>query len=112
MNMFLTNVSMLMAEAIATGIGWLDTLLNSVTKIINPILIMVAFAGVLYAIVVGVKFVRADNKDERDEAKQKLITVIIGIVVTLALVALFYFLAYNIGPGEIFDVEELFMDKK
>ena len=111
MNMFLTNVAMLMADLAETGIGWLDTLLNSVTKIVNPILIMVAFAGVLYAIIVGVKFVKADNKDEREEAKQKLITVIIGIVVTLALIALFYFLAYNIGPGKTFDIEELFMDK-
>ena len=110
MNMFLTNVSML-AGLTATGIGWLDTLLNSITKIINPILIMVAFAGVLYAIVVGVRFVKADNKDEREEAKHKLITVIIGIVVTLALIALFYFLAYNIGPGKMFDISEHFLDK-
>jgi uncharacterized membrane protein len=59
----------------------LDKLLQAVVNLINPILIVVAIAGTVYAIVVGVKFVKADSKEEREEAKQKLITVIIGIVV-------------------------------
>lgn len=86
-----------------TGIGWLDKLLTVVTNIINPILILVAVAGTIYAIVIGVKFVKADSKDEREEAKQKLISVIIGIVVTFVLIGLFYFLAFNMGPGELLD---------
>jgi len=71
---------------------WVDTLVDAVTSIINPILILVATAGIIYAIVVGVKFARAEDKGQRDEAKQKLITVIIGIVVTAVLIALFYWL--------------------
>ena len=94
MNMFLLD---------PTGIGWLDTLLTAITRIINPILIVAAVAGVLYAIVVGVKFVKAEDKSQRDEAKQKLITVIIGVVVTLILIILFFFLANNIGDGKAID---------
>ena len=94
MNMFLLD---------STGIGWLDTLLTAVTSIVNPILIVAAVAGILYAIVVGVKFVKAEDKSQRDEAKQKLITVIIGIVVTVVLIILFFFLANNIGPGKPID---------
>ena len=71
---------------------WVKTLTTTVTNIINPILILVATAGIIYAIVVGVKFARAEDKGQRDEAKQKLITVIIGIVVTAVLIALFYWL--------------------
>ena len=71
---------------------WVETLVKAVTNIINPILILVATAGIIYAIVVGVKFARAEDKGQRDEAKQKLITVIIGIVVTAVLIALFYWL--------------------
>lgn len=89
--------------AISTGIAWLDTLVNAVLSIINPILILCAVAGIIYAIVVGVKFVKAEDKSQRDEAKQKLITVIIGIVVTCLLIALFYFIAFNIGIGKIID---------
>ena len=80
-----------------TGIDWLETILNAIINIINPILILVAVAGIVYAIVVGVKFAKADEKNERDEAKQKLIYVIVGIVVTGLLIALFYYLAYNMS---------------
>ena len=76
---------------------WVNDLTNAITNILNPILILVAVAGIIYAIVVGVKFVRADEKGQRDEAKQKLIYVIVGIVVTFLLIALFYWIKANIG---------------
>ncbi len=88
MNMFLAEFG--------TNVAWLEKLLNAVIKVINPILIIAAIAGMVYAIVVGIKFVKADSKDEREEAKNKLIYVIVGIVVTCILIALFYFLAFNL----------------
>lgn len=92
-----------MLLAVETGIGWLDVLLTAVMNVVNPILIIAAVAGILYAIVVGVKFVKADDKGARDEAKAKLISVIIGIVVTIVLIVLFYFLAFNMGNGKLID---------
>ena len=77
-----------------TGFEWLDQLVNSVYTIINPILIVAAVAGLIYSVIVGIRFVKADTKDQREEAKKKLISVIIGIVVTFVLIALFYWLAY------------------
>lgn len=79
--------------------GWITTFTTAMRNVINPILILVATAGIIYAVVVGVKFVKADDKSARDEAKQKLITVIIGVVVTFVLIALFYWLAYAIETG-------------
>ena len=99
----------MLLAAFNTGVEWLNKLLAAVVNIINPILILVAVAGTVYAIVVGVKFVKADSKDEREEAKQKLISVIVGIVVTFVLIALFYFLAFNIGEGKLFDVSKFFL---
>ena len=72
---------------------WVTTFKKAVLRVIGPLLIVAAVAGIVYAIWVGIKFVRAEDKSARDEAKQKLIYVIIGIVVTLALMALFYWLA-------------------
>ena len=95
-------MNMIMAT-INTGFPWLNTLVNAVIALINPILIIVSVAGIVYAIVVGVKFVKADSKEQREEAKQKLITVIIGIVVTIVLICLFYWLAFNIGIGKTID---------
>lgn len=92
MNMFL---------AVKTSYGWLNQLIDAVFKFINPMLIVVSVAGIIYAIVVGIKFVKADSKEERQEAKSKLISVIVGVVVTLVLIALFYWLAYAIQNGDI-----------
>ena len=83
--------------AVNSGVVWVDTLITAVFKVITPVLIIAAVAGIFYAIWVGVKFVKAEDKSARDEAKQKLIYVIIGIVVTVALIILFIFLANNIG---------------
>ena len=99
MRMFLANIAMMLTDVKIPG--WLDTLLDAVKRVIGPVLIVLATAGILYAVVVGVKFVKADSKDEREEAKQKLITVIIGIVVTLVLIVAFYWLAYAIQTGLI-----------
>ena len=79
---------------LATATDWTRTLSNALKNVINPILILVATAGIIYAIVVGIKFVKADEKGQRDEAKAKLISVIIGIAVTAALIALFYWLTW------------------
>ncbi len=80
---------------------WLETILNTLTNFINPILIVVSVAGIIYAVVVGIRFAKADDKNEREEAKQKLIYVIVGIVVTIVLIALFYFMKYAIQTGMI-----------
>lgn len=82
-----------------SDIGWVEALCQAVMKIINPVLILVAIAGICYAILVGIKFARAEDKSQRDEAKQKLITVIIGVAVTAILILVFYWLATNLGKG-------------
>ena len=80
---------------------WVTTLTNAMTNVINPILIVVATAGIIYAVWVGIKFVRAEDKSARDEAKAKLISVLVGIVVTGLLIALFYWLSYAMTNGII-----------
>lgn len=80
---------------------WLEVILDALTNFIGPILIVVAVAGIVYAVVVGIRFAKADDKSAREEAKQKLIYVIVGIVVTIVLIALFYFLEYAIKSGMI-----------
>ena len=82
--------------------AWMNGLLNAVTKVLNPILIIACLAGIIYAIWVGITFVKADDQSARKEAKQKLITVITGIVATVALIALFYWLTYMIKNGKIY----------
>lgn len=98
-------MSTLLAD-IETGFGWLNFLLKAVIGFINPVLIVASVAGIFYAIVVGIKFMKADDKSAREEAKQKLISVIIGIVVTIVLIILFYFLAFNVGDGKLINTTQ------
>ena len=95
-----TLMSMLLSTTTTTdNFAWVDTLSKAMTSVLVPILTLVAFAGIIYAIVVGVRFAKADDKSQRDEAKQKLITVIVGIVVTAVLIALFFWLAASLKSG-------------
>ena len=76
---------------------WVSDLTAALKKVITPILVLLAAAGVMYAVVVGIRFVKADDKSARDEAKQKLITVLIGIGVTLVLISLFLWLSNELN---------------
>ena len=87
---------------------WVEVLTTAVGNIINPILILVATAGIIYAVVVGVKFAKAEDKSAREEAKQKLITVIVGIVVTGALIAVFWWLQWALRDGGLADQNNWF----
>lgn len=80
---------------------WVGTLITAVNNILNPVLIVACLVGIIYAIWVGITFAKADSSDQRKEAKQKLITVIIGIVAAIALIILFYWLMYMIQHGKI-----------
>ena len=80
--------------------GWVDTLLSGVKYVLNPALIVACLVGIIYSIWVGITFAKADSSDQRKEAKQKLITVIVGVVATVALIILFYWLLFMIEHGK------------
>ncbi len=85
---------------------WLGDLTSAVKNVLNPILIVACLVGIIYAIWVGVQFAKADSSDQRKEAKNKLITVIVGVVAAGALVALFYWLTWMINNDKIhFDIK-------
>lgn len=84
-------------------------LLGSVFNIISIVLwvalALVGAIGGIYAIYLGVQLSKADEQGKRDDAKKHLITVVIAIGVTLALILVFnIFLpmlldAFNVGDS-------------
>lgn len=68
-------------------------LLGSVFNIISIVLwvalALVGAIGGIYAIYLGVQLSKADEQGKRDDAKKHLITVVIAIGVTLALILVF-----------------------
>ena len=65
---------------------------DTISTILWIIIGVVGLAAVVYAIYLGFNLARASEQGKRDEAKKHLITVIIAIVVTLALVIFFLYL--------------------
>ncbi len=83
--------------------SWVNTLYSAVNNILNPILIVACLVGIIYSIWVGITFAKADSSEERKEAKQKLITVIVGIVAAAVLIILFYWLVWALKNNK-FDI--------
>ena len=57
--------------------------------VLVPILAIVAAAGVIWAIVLGIQMARADSTEKREEAKKRLIGLIVGIVILVVLILFF-----------------------
>ncbi len=94
MNNFLlaamNNFMMLMGSGESTTSDRWDDIISpivdTVHAILLPLMIVVLTAGVIYAVVLGVNMARAEDAGQRDEAKKKVINVIIAIVITAALI--------------------------
>ena len=76
---------------------WLNPILEVLGAALVPILILVATAGMIYSVVLGVKLARAETTDQRDEAKKRLINAVIALVVIIALILLLHLFVQNIG---------------
>ena len=68
--------------------GWVGEVVDAINLILYPILVLVGTAGVIYAVVLGVKLARAESADQQQEAKKRMINFIIGLVSIIALILL------------------------
>ena len=66
-----------------------DTVESVVNTILLPIMGIVGAAGIIWAIVLGINMARADSTEKREEAKKRLIGLVVGIVVLIVLVIFF-----------------------
>lgn len=69
--------------------SWLTQLFEVLYPLLYAIMAVAAAAGAIYAVVLGINLARADDQSKRDEAKKRLITVIIAVAVTILLVVFF-----------------------
>ncbi len=69
---------------------WQYKVTGAVNKILIPLLVIACSIGMVWAIIVGIKMIKADDKSKRDENKQQLINIAISLVATAVLIGLFY----------------------
>lgn len=88
-------------NTIQTEVGWLNEVLNPVVNLLSillePLLILVATAGIIYVIILGVNYARAETSDKKDEAKKRIINAVVGLAITIVLLFLLYIVIENMG---------------
>lgn len=91
------NLSLLLDNAaVYEKFPWIENLVNVLHDVIAPILLVLGSVGVIYAIYLGVMLAKAENAEKREEAKKRIINVVIAIVITFVLVLLMYLFTNNL----------------
>ena len=104
MNRFLgDNAIGLPSDASNNVPDWVENILSPIFDILGwllpVIMIVLGIAGIVFAIVLGVNYAKAENAEAKDQAKKRLINAVVGILITIvALVLIFVFIknAYSI----------------
>lgn len=105
MNLFAKAMTMLLRAPtegepnIDANFYWVFDIKDAINTIMWPILIVVVAAGTIYAIVLGVNMARADSTEKREEAKKRVINVLIAMVIVVALILLLKLFVDVILPG-------------
>ena len=81
---------MFFSQMLGIAADWQNKVWRAVDNILVPILVIACSVGMVWAIVVGIRMIKADEKGKRDEAKANLINIAISIVATAILIGLFY----------------------
>ena len=77
--------------------SWLSPIVDFLDSLLVPITIIVAVAGAIWVIILGVQLAKAESADKAQEAKKRLINVAVAMVAIIILIWLLTWFAANIG---------------
>ena len=86
--LFAKAMSMMLEDGDLGQFQWVYQIRDAISQVLWPILIVVAAAGSIYAIVLGVNMARADSTEKREEAKKRVVNVLVGMVIIVGLILL------------------------
>lgn len=79
-----------------TEYTWLQPIVNFLDGLLIPLTIILAVAGAIWVIILGVGLARAESADKATEAKKKLINVAVAIVAIIVFIWLLTWFAANV----------------
>lgn len=99
MNLILAKVSTFLAKVMPLrdpvgdekdlgDFNWIYDVTDVINAVLWPLLIIIAAAGTIYAVVLGVNMARADSTEKREEAKKRVINVLVGMAIIVGLILL------------------------
>jgi hypothetical protein len=102
---FLTNLlGELFSADLAAPYDWLNPIIKFLDGLLIPLTIIVAVAGAIWVIILGVQLARAESADKAQEAKKRLINVAVAIVAAIVFIWLLSWFAANVdaifGKGD------------
>lgn len=103
MNIFNLLAGIFEVDITGKGFDWLQPIVNFLDDLIVPITIILAVAGAIWVIILGVQLARAESADKAQEAKKRLINVAVAIVAIIIFIWLLTWFASAVAKGEIFE---------
>ena len=99
MNKILTMFSRLLADS-----GWIKEIEGTVGEIIDavlwPAIAIILTIGIVYVIILGVNYAKAETSDKKEEAKKRIINAVVGVVIMLALIIILKVVVANLTDIE------------
>ncbi len=84
-------------EKMGDTYSWLKPIVTFLDGLLIPLTIVVAVAGAIWVIILGVQLARAESADKAQEAKKRLINVAVAIVAAIVFIWLLTWFAANVG---------------
>ena len=78
-----------------------STMRDIVNKIIWPAIAIILTLGIVYVIILGVNYAKAETSDKKEEAKKRIINAVVGVVIMLALIAILNVFLNSLDKGEV-----------
>ena len=87
----------LLGATISGTYAFLQPVVNAISDLLPPALIIVATAGSIYAVYLGVIMAKAEDQGKRDEAKKRVINAVLALVVIVVLILLLNIFVNNLS---------------
>lgn len=84
MNNVLMSMTRMLSSSVTSLTGLADTFKMVIQKILGPVLSIISVAAVIYAIVLGFNYAKAQDASEREKIKGRMIGAVVGAVIIVA----------------------------
>ena len=95
MRNFLLNISRLMAINAQSLLETSDKVHSILAGIVGPCLSVIGSIGVIYIVILGVQYAKAESEDKRAELKKRMVNLAIGVVIMIVMITLCFAIKWN-----------------